>query len=76
MKQYNIYNMIIDNEVEGIEEEVSAYFNHKKKDYCITFNKADLEIINCWVFDNTHSLPATISEDIIESIREDVKNRI
>lgn len=75
MKPYTINNMIIDDHFEG-EEYVTANFNYQKKDYSITFKKADLEMINSWVFENNTSLPASLSHQIIESIREDVKERI
>lgn len=75
MKPYQINNMIIDDGFDG-EESVTADFIHNYKDYSITFNKADLEIINSWVFENGTSFPANLSDHIIESIREDVKKRI
>ncbi|WP_139187779.1 hypothetical protein [Bacillus tuaregi] len=76
METYEIHNMIIDDDFDG-EEYVTADFTHENQIYSITFRKADLEIINCWEFqgDGT-SLPANLSETIIESIREDVKKRI
>ncbi|MGE7768202.1 hypothetical protein [Peribacillus sp. NPDC096540] len=75
MKPYEIKNMIIDDEFDG-EETVTADFTHNDKDYSITFNKADLEIINKWVFEDGSSLPSNLSDTIIESIREDIKKRI
>jgi hypothetical protein len=75
MKPYEINNMIIDDEFDG-EEFVTADITHNQKDYSITFKKADLEIINTWVFEDGSSLPANLSDTIIESIREDVKKRI
>jgi hypothetical protein len=75
MNPYQINNMIIDDEFDG-EETVTADFTQNNKDYSITFNKADLEILNSWVFENETSLPANLSDDMIESIREDVKKRI
>ncbi|MFF5398258.1 hypothetical protein ACFY5J_14410 [Peribacillus butanolivorans] len=75
MKPYEIKNMIIDDEFYG-EETVTADFTHNYKEYSITFNKADLEIINTWVFKDGSSLPSNLSDTIIESIREDIKKRI
>ncbi|WP_028399937.1 hypothetical protein [Ectobacillus panaciterrae] len=75
MKPYEINNMIIDNEFYG-EESVTADFTYNNKDYNITFKKADLELINIWVFEDDTSIPANLSDNIIESIREDVKKRI
>lgn len=75
MKPYVISNMIIDDDF-AVEEYVSAEFIHNHKEYSITFKKADLEIINTWVFENGTSIPANLSDEIIESIREDVKKRI
>ncbi|WP_338448068.1 hypothetical protein R4Z09_17695 [Niallia oryzisoli] len=76
MKPYEIHNMIIDDDFDG-EEYVTTDFTHENQIYSITFRKADLEIINTWLFqgDGT-SLPANLSEYIVESIREDVKKSI
>jgi hypothetical protein len=75
MKPYQINNMIIDDEFDG-EEFVTTDFAYQNKDYSITFKKADLEIMNTWVFKDGTSLPANLSDHIIELIREDVKKRI
>ncbi|WP_332692036.1 hypothetical protein [Halalkalibacter lacteus] len=75
MKPYEIKQMIIDDGFDG-EEAVTADFTHNHNDYRITFNKSDLEIINTWLFEDETSIPANLSDDIIESIREDVKKRI
>jgi hypothetical protein len=75
MKPYQINNMIIDDEFDG-EEYVTTNFACQNKDYSITFKKADLEIINTWVFKDGTSLPANSADSIIELIREDVKKRI
>ena len=75
MKPYQINNMIIDDEFDG-EEFVTADFAHQNKDYSITFKKADREIMNTWVFKEGTSLPADLSDNMIELIREDVKKRI
>ncbi|QCR33477.1 hypothetical protein [Lysinibacillus sp. SGAir0095] len=75
MKPYEIKNMIIDVELDG-EEFVTIDFTYQNKDYSITFKKADLEIINTWLFKDGTSLPANLSDNIIGLIREDVKKRI
>ncbi|AZV44012.1 MULTISPECIES: hypothetical protein [Peribacillus] len=75
MKPYQINKMIIDDEFDG-EEFVTTDFAYQNKDYSITFKKADLEIINTWIFKDGTSLPANLSDNIIELIREDVKKRI
>ena len=67
--------MIIDDEFDG-EEFVTTNFVYQNEDYSITFKKADLEIMNTWVFKDGTSLPANLSNHIIELIREDVKKRI
>lgn len=75
MKPYEINNMIIDDEFD-VEEFVTTDFAYQNENYSITFKKADLEIINTWVFKDGTSLPANLSDHIIELIREDVKKRI
>jgi hypothetical protein len=72
---YEITNMIIDDDFDS-EEYVTAEFSHNQMDYSITFKKADLEVMNSWQFKDGTSLPANLSETLIESIREDVKKRI
>nr|WP_239585754.1 hypothetical protein [Lysinibacillus composti] len=67
--------MIIDDEFEG-EEFVTIDFAYQDEDYSITLKKADLEIINTWVFKEGTSLPANLPDQLIESIREDVKKKI
>ena len=75
MDPYEIKHMIIDDEFHG-EESVTADFTHNNRDYSITFKKADLEIINAWLFVEDTSIPANLSGTLIESIREDVKKQI
>lgn len=72
---YEITNMIIDDDFDS-EEYVTAEFTHDKMNYSITFKKADLEIMNTWVYKDGTSLPANLSDTLIESIREDVKKSI
>jgi len=67
--------MIIDDEFDG-EEYVTTEFLQENNTYSITFKKADLEVINAWVFNDGSSLPANLSEEMIESIRNSVKKRI
>jgi hypothetical protein len=75
MERYEIIDMIIDDET-GVEEYASADFTQQGKNYRITFKKADMELVNAWVFEEGTSLPADLSENMIESLREDIKNRI
>lgn len=75
MKLYDINHLIIDEDFAS-EEYVTVDFTHNHKEYSITFKKADLEIMNSWVFEDGTSLPADLPVDLIESIREDVKKRI
>jgi len=75
VKSFEITNMIIDDDF-AVEEYVTAEFVHENKEYSVTFKKADLEIINSWVFEDGTSLPANIPEDIIELIRNDIKKKI
>jgi hypothetical protein len=75
VKPYTINNMIIDDEFDG-EEYVTTDFTHQNQDYSITFKKADLEIMNTWIFKEGTSLPADLSDHMIELIREEVKTRI
>jgi hypothetical protein len=75
MKSYKINNMIIDDGFAG-EESVTADFTYNSNQYSITFNKADLETINAWIFEDEASVPANLSDEMVESIREDVKKRL
>ncbi|MBZ5748886.1 MULTISPECIES: hypothetical protein [Metabacillus] len=75
MDPYEIKHMIIDDQFDG-EEFVTADFTHNHRDYSITFKKADLEIINAWLFVEHTSIPANLSSTLIESIRQDIKNQI
>jgi hypothetical protein len=72
---YGIVNMIIDNEGYD-QEEVTVDFTYQDQDHSITFTKGDLELVNAWVFKDGTSLPANLSEDMIDRIRKDVKNKI
>jgi hypothetical protein len=72
---YEITSMIIDDEFDG-EEYVTTEFLQENNTFSITFKKADLEVINAWVFNDGSSLPANLSEEMIESIRNSVKKRI
>jgi hypothetical protein len=75
VKAYEINNMIIDDDFSS-EEYVTVDFTHNNEVYSITFKKNDMEMINSWVFEDGTSIPVNLSEDLIESIREDVKKRI
>ncbi|KON87801.1 hypothetical protein AF332_13840 [Sporosarcina globispora] len=74
MSSFKVTSMIIDDEFDG-EEYVTTEFLYENKFYSITFKKADLEVINAWVFNDGSSLPANLSEELIELIRDDVKKR-
>ncbi len=74
MKPYEIKHIIID-DFEG-QESVTADFISDQKEYSITFNKADLEVINMWFFEKGTSIPANLSNQVIESIRVEVKKKI
>ncbi|MFF2445597.1 hypothetical protein ACFVSW_00745 [Neobacillus sp. NPDC058068] len=75
MELYKITNMIIDDDF-AVDEYVTAEFIYMHKTYSMTFKKADLEIINSWVFEDSTSFPAYVPEVVVESIREEVKKRI
>jgi hypothetical protein len=72
---YEITNMIIDDDFDS-EEYVTAEFTHDHMNYSITFKKADLEIMNAWVFKDGTSLPADLSDTLIVSIREEIKKKM
>lgn len=72
---YEISNMIIDDDF-AVEEYVTVDFSKDNKEYSITFKKADLEVMNAWVFENGTSFPADLEENLVESIREDVQRKI
>jgi hypothetical protein len=75
VKDFEVTHMIVDDDYYG-EESVTTDFTLKNKDYSVTFNKSDLEIINSWVFEEETSLPANLSDDMIEALREYVKEKI
>ena len=75
VKPYEINEMIIDDGFDG-EEYVTADFSSDAKHYSITFKKADLEIMNSWVFEEETSLPANLSDEMIEILRKEVEKRI
>ncbi len=68
-------HMIIDDDFEG-DPAVTAEFSYNENDYSVTFNKSDLELINSWLFASDTTLPANLSDAMIETIREDIKKRI
>lgn len=75
MSEYQLINLIVDDGFAG-EEYVTAEIVNDKKVYSITFQKSDLELMNAWIFEDGTSLPANLSEAMIEAIREDVKKKI
>jgi hypothetical protein len=75
MTGYQIINMIVDDEFSG-EEYVTAEIVYDQEVYSITFQKADLELMNAWLFKDGTSLPASLPEDLIDTIREEVQKRI
>lgn len=75
MGPYEIYEMIIDDDFYG-QETVTADIRYNDKNYSITFNKGDLEVLNAWAFDKDTSVPANLSAGLIDALREDVKKRI
>ncbi|MFD1737461.1 hypothetical protein ACFSCX_12940 [Bacillus salitolerans] len=75
MKSYQIKHMIIDEENYG-EETVTTEFLYNLRQYSISFVKSDLEVINTWLLDGESSVPAELSEHVIESIKEEVRSRI
>ena len=75
MTPYEITNMIIDDDFYN-EEFVTAEFTYENQVYSITFKKEDLDVVNAWVFKDGSSLPANLSNHIIESIRDEVSKKI
>ncbi|SEN71391.1 hypothetical protein SAMN05192533_11838 [Mesobacillus persicus] len=75
MNPYEIKEMIIDDGFDG-EEFVTADFAYDAKRYSITFKKADLELVNSWIFEKETSLPANLSDEMIEVLRREVEQRI
>lgn len=75
MKPYSIKDMYSDHESYG-EEHVTAEITYEEKDYMLTFQKSDLELMNAWVLENGTSLPAALSEDLIELVKEDISEKI
>ncbi len=75
MNTYELTNIIIDDDFDS-EEYVTTEFSHNQSNFSITFKKADLEIINTWEYKNGTSLPANLSDSLVEAIREEVKKRI
>ena len=75
MKPYAIRNMIIDDESYD-QEHVSAKITYEEKDYMLTFQKSDLELMNAWVLEGGSSLPANLSEKLIQDIKADISEKI
>lgn len=74
MNSYEITHVIIDNQIG--EEYVTTDFTYENKDYSVTFKKSDLEVINSWLLVNQTSLPADLSPELIDALRDDVKKRV
>ncbi len=75
MKPYAITNMIIDDESYD-QEHVTAEITYEEKDYMLTFQKSDLELMNAWVLEGGSSLPANLSEKLIQDIKADISEKI
>ena len=75
MKSYEVTNMIIDDESYG-EEHVTVELTMEQQNYIITFQKSDLELMNAWSVKDGTTLPANLSEELLGSIRDDLKKKI
>jgi hypothetical protein len=75
MKSYEVTNMIIDDESYG-EEHVTVEMTLEQQNYIITFQKSDLELMNAWSVKDGTTLPADLSTDLLDSIKEDIKKKI
>jgi hypothetical protein len=75
MKSYEVTNLIIDEESYG-EEHVTVEMIMEQQNYIITFQKSDLELMNAWIVEGGTTLPADLSESLMESIKEDIKKKI
>ncbi len=74
MKPYEITHMIVDEQMD--QEHVTTHFTYEGNQYSATFQKSDLELMNSWLLKDQSSLPADLSEELIESLREVIKNSI
>ncbi|WP_456279265.1 hypothetical protein [Bacillus sp. AK128] len=75
MDEYKINHMIVDEHFQG-EESVTVEFTYQQNNYSITYNKEDFEVINSWYFKEDQTIPANLSDTIIESIREEIKHMV
>lgn len=75
MNSYEVTNMIIDEESYG-EEHVTVEVTIDQQNYIITFQKSDLELMNAWNVEDGTTLPAKLSEELLDSIKEEVKKKI
>jgi hypothetical protein len=75
MSSYKMTNMIIDEESYG-EEHVTVELTLEQQNYIITFQKSDLELMNAWIVEGDTTLPANLTEELMDSIREDIKKKI
>jgi hypothetical protein len=75
MQSYEVTNMIIDEESYG-EEHVTVELTIEQQNYIITFQKSDLELMNAWIVEDDTTLPANLSEELMDSIKEDISKKI
>jgi hypothetical protein len=75
MKPYTMRNMILDEESYD-QEHVTAEITFEEKDYMLTFQKSDLELMNAWLLEDGSSLPANLSESLVQQIKEDINEKI
>ncbi|WP_079508692.1 hypothetical protein [Mesobacillus jeotgali] len=75
MKDYSIENLIVDDEAYD-QEHVTAEITFEEKMYMLTFQKSDLELMNAWLLKDGSSIPANLSESVIQEIKEDISKKI
>ncbi|MDQ0230039.1 hypothetical protein [Metabacillus malikii] len=75
MESFQILSMVVD-EGQYDEQHVTAQVTHDGKEYSVTFDKDDFELINAWIFEKETSLPANLSDEEIEVIRNEVRGRL
>jgi len=75
MQSYEVTNMIIDEESYG-EEHVTVELTIEQQNYIITFQKSDLELMNAWIVEDDTTLPTNLSEELMDSIKEDISKKI
>ena len=75
MSSFEVTNMIIDEESYG-EEHVTVELTIEQQNYIITFQKSDLELMNAWIVEDDTTLPTNLSEELMDSIKEDISKKI